>query len=332
MKKKVRKFGSGGMPPIGDSVASGNRVSKQVGAETKKLMPATRSTRPSIGEAVKSGNRMSKENAKDLKAVSKYAKGGKVKKRYADGGVGEMGRAGLDLEAMARTGETLRELDRMDTSVPKVSAPTKKQSFSEAFAAARRAGKKTFTWNGGSYGTKMKGEDDKPAPASTASTSTASTSTATANPAPAKPVAKPAAEPRVGIHNLTEKMQRSRRFGESIGFRNASPAPAKKDEAPTKTSRAEPRVGLHNARKITDTLSSIGRGIGRAVGSIDEQMSTQRRGMATQREKELAKLKEQKGALLKKAKGGKASCYAKGGSVTRGDGIARKGHTKGKMR
>jgi hypothetical protein len=29
-------------------------------------------------------------------------------------------------------------------------------------------------------------------------------------------------------------------------------------------------------------------------------------------------------------KGGKASCYAKGGSVTRADGIARKGKTKGR--
>jgi hypothetical protein len=34
----------------------------------------------------------------------------------------------------------------------------------------------------------------------------------------------------------------------------------------------------------------------------------------------------------KKAKGGSTKAYAKGGSVTRGDGIARKGHTKGKMR
>lgn len=31
-------------------------------------------------------------------------------------------------------------------------------------------------------------------------------------------------------------------------------------------------------------------------------------------------------------KGGKAKCYAKGGSVTRGDGCAKRGHTKGKNR
>lgn len=81
---KKRKFGTGGMPSMKESMESGNRVSKQVGAETKKLMPATRSTRPSVGDAIASGNRMSKKNAEDLKAVKKYAKGGKVK-RYADG-------------------------------------------------------------------------------------------------------------------------------------------------------------------------------------------------------------------------------------------------------
>lgn len=156
---KKRKFGSGGMPSMKESMESGNRVSRQVGAETKKLMPATRSTRPSVGDAIASGNRMSKKNAEDLKAVKKYAKGGKVK-RYAAGDLA-MSDAAIDLEAAARGGENLRELDRMDFSIPKVEAPAKKESFSAAFAAARKRGDKTFTWNGGSYGTKMKGEDDK---------------------------------------------------------------------------------------------------------------------------------------------------------------------------
>lgn len=53
-------------------------------------------------------------------------------------------------------------------SVSKTEAP-KKQSFGSAFAAARRAGKSTFTWNGKSYTTAMKGESRKtPIPASTA--------------------------------------------------------------------------------------------------------------------------------------------------------------------
>ena len=92
---KKRKFGTGGMPSMRESMESGNRVSRQVGAETKKLMPATRSTRPSVGAAIASGNRMSKKNAEDLKAVKKYAKGGNVK-RYADGDL-VMGGAASDI-------------------------------------------------------------------------------------------------------------------------------------------------------------------------------------------------------------------------------------------
>ena len=80
----VKKMASGGMPSIEESLKSGNRVSEQVGKETKKLMPPKKRTMPSPGESVKSGNRMSGEDAKDLKAVKKYAKGGSVSKR-ADG-------------------------------------------------------------------------------------------------------------------------------------------------------------------------------------------------------------------------------------------------------
>ena len=34
------------------------------------------------------------------------------------------------------------------------------ESFSQAFARAKREGKKTFMWKGKTYGTKVKGEDD----------------------------------------------------------------------------------------------------------------------------------------------------------------------------
>ena len=346
---KKRKFGSGGMPSMKESMESGNRVSRQVGAETKKLMPATRSTRPSVGDAIASGNRMSKKNAEDLKAVKKYAKGGTAKKdpnnaygskdardkvlrkvrddivgrdeadikqveskplgvdidangpytyrkvtkmekmayddakkrrgyakggkvkRYADGG---MAGAAVDLEAAARRGENLRELDRMDFSVPKVEAPDKKQSFSAAFAAARKRGDKTFTWNGGSYGTKMKGEDDKPAKTT-----------------PPMSVAKEDKEIVV------------------TGRRNQTSAPTK---------AAEPRVGLRN--------TSVGR-------NYADTLSKERASHADSNQKLVDRYKKEGRPNLAKAvsylSGAK---YAKGGSVTRGDGIAKKGHTKGKMR
>ena len=74
------KYSNGGMPSIEESLKSGNRVSRQVGDETKRMMPPKKRTMPSPGESVKSGNRMYGENAKDLKAVKKYAKGGIAKK------------------------------------------------------------------------------------------------------------------------------------------------------------------------------------------------------------------------------------------------------------
>jgi hypothetical protein len=80
----VKKMANGGMPSIEESLKSGNRVSEQVGKETKRMMPPKKRTMPSPGESVKSGNRMYGENVKDLKAVKKYAKGGSVSKR-ADG-------------------------------------------------------------------------------------------------------------------------------------------------------------------------------------------------------------------------------------------------------
>jgi hypothetical protein len=74
----VKKMANGGMPSMKESMESGNRVSEQVGKETKRMMPPKKRTMPSPGESVKSGNRMSGEDAKDLKAVKKYAKGGSV--------------------------------------------------------------------------------------------------------------------------------------------------------------------------------------------------------------------------------------------------------------
>ena len=47
--------------------------------------------------------------------------------------------------------------DTFKVETPKIkSTPDKKQTFKEAFAAARKAGKKTFTWKGNPYTTKLK--------------------------------------------------------------------------------------------------------------------------------------------------------------------------------
>jgi hypothetical protein len=74
---KKRKFGSGGMPSMKESMESGNRVSRQVGEETRRMMPPKKRTMPSPGESVKSGNRISREEGAEMRKM-KMAKGGSV--------------------------------------------------------------------------------------------------------------------------------------------------------------------------------------------------------------------------------------------------------------
>jgi hypothetical protein len=276
---KKRKFGSGGMPSMKESMESGNRVSEQVGKETKKLMPATRSTRPSVGDAIASGNRMSKKNAEDLKAVKKYAKGGKVK-RYADGDL-VMGDAanktsGLDL-GLGLPKDIGAELSR---------AATDKELMDANLAAvrAREAASKA---------------KPKPKPKADAPTKKAETPVKKAE-TPVKKAETPANKPA----------------GMRVGSESAGAA----------------REGLRRgARASGEAIKTVARGVGstpsraaRALESANEQTKTQSRNMA--------KLREKNPNLVDRfIKMTMNPGMAKGG-VTRADGIAKKGKTKGKMR
>ena len=68
----------------------------------------------------------------------------------------------------------------VDTSAkvetPKVGASSGKQTFSQAFAAARKDGAKTFTWGGKSYTTEMRGEKKPATPARAAASAAGNTS------------------------------------------------------------------------------------------------------------------------------------------------------------
>ena len=76
----------GKMPPLGESVKSGNRMSKMTAAE-RLAMEARfgEKKRPSPGDSVKSGNRIAKEEADEARHLGVFKKGGKVRK-YAEGG------------------------------------------------------------------------------------------------------------------------------------------------------------------------------------------------------------------------------------------------------
>jgi hypothetical protein len=91
---KKRKFGAGGpaarpMPTPADRAAARK--------QDEMLKKATVSEKDAA--AIASGNRMSKKNAEDMKAVKKYAKGGKVR-RYADGDL-VMGDAASDTSGLS---------------------------------------------------------------------------------------------------------------------------------------------------------------------------------------------------------------------------------------
>jgi len=93
------------------------------------------------------------------------------------------------------------------------------------------------------------------------------------------------------------------------------------------------REGLRQgARDSGEAIKSVARGVGsapsraaKALESANEQTKTQGRNMA--------KLREKNPNLVDRfIKMTTNPGMAKGGSVTRADGIAKKGHTKGKMR
>ena len=90
--KMPMKKGGGGdvkvgkMPPLGESVKSGNRVSKMTAAEMREMEERFgNKRRPSPGDSVKSGNRIAKEEADEARHLGVFKKGGKVRK-YAEGG------------------------------------------------------------------------------------------------------------------------------------------------------------------------------------------------------------------------------------------------------
>jgi len=76
----------GKMPPLGESVKSGNRMSKMTAAEMREMEARFgNKRRPSPADSVRSANRIAKEEADEARHFGVFKKGGKVRK-YAEGG------------------------------------------------------------------------------------------------------------------------------------------------------------------------------------------------------------------------------------------------------
>lgn len=278
---KKRKFGAGGMPSMKESMESGNRVSRQVGAETKKLMPATRSTRPSVGDAIASGNRISKKNAEDLKAVKKYAKGDKVR-RYADGDL-VMGDAASDTSGLSLG------MPQIDTDMRR--ALTDKELMDANLAAVRAREAADM----------MKA---KPKPRAAASTKKAEAPTKKAE-TPTKKAETPTKKPASGMR---------------VGSESASAAKTALREGLRQGARASGEA----IKTVASGVASAPSRAAKALESANDQTKMQARNMAARR----AKNPNLVDRFIKMTMN---PGMAKGG-VTRADGCAVRGKTKGKMR
>ena len=199
-----------------------------------------RSVGVGYGRQFKNGGKVqtSADTAKKLATeMGGMRKGGKVKPVSVDmEGLEAMTRSMRpavkdDLETKVMQARNLAATRKRETEE---TAP-KKQSFNQAFAAARKealsGGPKTFSWNGGSYGTQLEGESPKAVPRAAA-------------PAPR------AAAPRVA----------------APVDRAAAPAPRAPAPAPRAAAAAPGRVGFQNA---TPALSKAKSAIDRGLGGID---------------------------------------------------------------
>ena len=132
------------------------------------------------------------------------------KRKFADGGVTDD-----DLEAANASEDPIQTLNKRkgwtDTGEMSESVAPKKQTFKEAFAAARKGGGKTFEWEGKKYTTELASEK-KAAPKAEA------------------PVAKPAAKyetpyDRMNRENREMSQARSETRAETERLARKAPAP-----------------------------------------------------------------------------------------------------------
>ncbi len=220
----------------------------------------------------------------------------------------KFGRGGTTVDAPSTadvlSGVSADRKDTPDISVePKLSKGAARQdmSFGQAFRDARNSGDSTFTWRGRSYGTQLASE--RPAPARRA---------ATPAPAPARRVATPPPTPARRV--ATSSPAPARRVALSVpslapARRVATPSPAPARRVATPSPAPARRVATPSpapARRVATPSPAPARNP-RSSTAERERVHNQRMGVF--------------------------GAYAKGGSVSsRGDGIAKRGRTKGEMK
>ena len=301
------------MPTPGESVKSGNRMSKQEGDEMRfmDMLEKKKRPMPSPAASAASGNRMSRQEGAEMKKM-KMAMGGKVQtssdtaRKLATemGGYKKGGRVKdvevdmKGLEEMSRPRASLPNLDSMEAEARSVntaraketSDTAKKQSFKEAFAEARekQGPNGVFIWRGNAYNTKMAGETSKAAPARAAAPAPRGNSPAAAAPTPPTPATRGMSDAE--IRSFTKGLNADA---------DSSIAAAKPTRAAT--TPAKPSVGLRNT------------GIGSAFADI---LDKERAANAASNKKLVERYKsEGRPRLAKIVSMLSGAEYAKGGKV-----------------
>jgi hypothetical protein len=236
----------------------------------------------------------------------------------------------MDRGAEARNLNTVRAKETSDAA--------KKQSFKEAFNEARRdqGANGVFTWRGKHYNTKMAGESSKAGRAATPTATPRATPPARAATPTPTPTPTPTATPRAATANKSSNAGSSMSsVARNLDTRSSIDAgtldaEAKKLMAKSKDSFFSSPMNMEQAREAV-----------RAKAEEVRKMS----GYRAEQERKKKSLEAGRKAnpdLVSRfvdmtmnpgyKKGGAVKKVAKGGSVTRGDGCAVRGKTKGKMR
>jgi hypothetical protein len=216
------------------------------------------------------------------------------------------------------TAEFKRPFKSTDDAKSETAAAPKKVSFNTAFAAARRAGDKTFEWEGKKYGTAMKGESKS----SQGKISTTGVDAGIAA-AEAQKEARNPNSPRLSSMLNVRNMADEKRYAAELKNYNASKAEQKRVADLQSTSTGRALTGVQ-APRITQSMKANQADAAAAVKEFDKRSSMARDAYKAQgyADEDLAGMK--KGGKVKKMAGGGMTKSAS----ARADGIAIRGKTR----
>ena len=224
-------------------------------------------------------------------------------------------------------GDTNEEFKRPIKSTADAKSETaeapKKTSFSSAFAAARRAGDKTFEWNGKKYGTAMKGETKPSAKTSSESGVSSSVIDAGIAAAEAQRESKNPNSPRLkSMLNVRNRADQTR-YDTQAKNTAASDAEQRRVAGLQSTGTGRALTDIQ-APRITQTMKANQADADAAKKEFDTRSSMARKAYIDQGYDE--------DSLGGMKKGGKVKKYASGGTTksasSRADGCAIRGKTR----